>query len=1000
VSCAADRRWAASVLHDLAVWGLDAGVPDAALRPVEVRLAQVAVELAPDDPVLGALLDWWVAAVVGMRPAQLWYLHPLPDELAAAILPGGWPPNLGSEVKQRRFADDTARLVHLAGTVPVLSQVAKAQAVVRDLNAELKGVVAALQAGMAPDAGAVAPLAERAEARLRASGVVEGTPLYAKVRRELEERVDLATDLAARARDLGPAIEPLPAPRVKALARQATSGDPVLAGRLLAALGGPPPRPDPGGLAVALAEVMAPLAEEHRFFAHRLLGGVAGPVADAAGDKELAAVVEDGRRAEAEVLDTLAGVAPHATGDAADVSDLVRLALDAGELTEARAWLSDLSSSLEGEKTRREAATVLDRAANRGVGGELVDALAAARDAGDLAAMAGLTRQVRVLPGMDRKVSALAQAQTPAAPRAGAGGVAGAGDLMPATSGAPRGWPERLARPAAAKATPAYVVRVNAHNHFFDGTICTAPAGNRARASSERFKLDFCEKGVRRCSWLAAFAGQPRVELTDPVVDEYRPVIEETPPEAGDVAVLWAATDAGNELVGLWRVLAVAPARRGWVLNGDRDAAVLLPKGVVPRSAVYRRWSSPRGSQSLRTLDATGLEGLLVEVRDHLAPFSAEQPGVQRDLAALEVMLADQRARLAEAPASAGNGAAGDGDRTPVRVTSRKGKRAAKGPETPAATLHSRLRSRGGFYPPTLVAQYELALAESRLVILAGPSGTGKTHLAGEAAEELGAAFCLVAVRPDWHANEDLLGYLSPFPGARFSSTPASQFIVAAAADPGRPYHLCLDEMNLARPEHYLAELLSKMEVPGGRVAFHTGGDEEAGFPAEVVYPANLVVVGTVNLDETTQPVSAKILDRAAYLVVEAGELKAFLDHLPEGAAVPPWVPRLLVDLDGSLDDAGQGLGYRAAGRLVRWAVMGAARGHATEEALDWALSAQVLPRLRFSRSDPAHPEVLEALIGRLRAAPGEFPRSVATLERMLTELRRQDFTLGQMRLS
>ncbi|MGH9037108.1 MAG: hypothetical protein ACRD0O_15200, partial [Acidimicrobiia bacterium] len=356
VPTAADRRWAASVLHDLVVWGLHAGVPDTALRPVEVRLAQVAVELAPDDPVLGALLDWWVAAVVGLRPAKLWYVHPLPDELTAAILPGGWPPNLGSEVKQRRFTDDTARLVHLASTVPVLSQVAKAQAVVRDLNAELRGVVAALGAGAAPDTAAVAPLAERAEALLRASGVVEGTPLYVKVRRELEERVDLATDLAARARDLGPAVEPLPAARVKALSRQATTGDPVLAGRLLAALGGPPPRPDPAGLAVALAEVMAPLAEEHRFFAHRLLGGVAGPVADAAGDKELAAVVEDGRRAETEVLDTLAGVAPHATGDAADVSDLVRIALDAGELIEARAWLSDLSTSLEGEKTRREAA--------------------------------------------------------------------------------------------------------------------------------------------------------------------------------------------------------------------------------------------------------------------------------------------------------------------------------------------------------------------------------------------------------------------------------------------------------------------------------------------------------------------------------------------------------------------------------------------------------------------------------------------------------------------
>ena len=94
-----------------------------------------------------------------------------------------------------------------------------------------------------------------------------------------------------------------------------------------------------------------------------------------------------------------------------------------------------------------------------------------------------------------------------------------------------------------------------------------------------------------------------------------------------------------------------------------------------------------------------------------------------------------------------------------------------------------------------------------------------------------------MAVRPDWHANEDLLGYLPPFPGSRFSSTAASEFIRSASIEADaaaaeqrtpRPFHLCLDEMNLARPEHYLAELLSKMEVPGGRVSFHTGGASPA----------------------------------------------------------------------------------------------------------------------------------------------------------------------------
>jgi len=503
--------------------------------------------------------------------------------------------------------------------------------------------------------------------------------------------------------------------------------------------------------------------------------------------------------------------------------------------------------------------------------------------------------------------------------------------------------------------------------------------------------------------------------------------------------VLWAATESGNEVVGLWRVLTLAKARRGWVLNGDRDAAVLLPKGVVPWSAVYRRWSSPRGSMALRTLDTAGLEGLLVEVREALAPLADADPQVQRDLASLEVMLADQRGRVPGAPRpeaaaaaavetgpgrgrrgkrradvpvdSGGNGQADAG------VVAGAAAKAEEGTATQAPpTLQQRLRARGGFYAPTLVAQYELALRESRLVVLAGPSGTGKTRLALEAAAELGALSCLVAVRPDWHANEDLLGYLPPFPGSRFSSTAASEFIRSASIEAAaataeqrtpRPFHLCLDEMNLARPEHYLAELLSKMEVPAGMVAFHTGSgaspaspDADVGFPPEVAYPPNLVIIGTVNLDETTLPISAKILDRAAYLVVEAHDLRGFLETLPEVASVPAWIPKLLVDLDGSLDDAGQGLGYRVAQRLLRWASLGAAAGHSPEEALDWALAAQVVPRLRFTRSDPVHLEVLEAVIERLRGAKGEFHRSTVLLDRMLAELRRQDFTLGQMRLS
>src|SRR5947207_8677194 len=72
VASPADLRSAAGLLHDLVLWGLDQRLPDTALRPLEARLGQVAAELAPVDAALAALLDWWLAAVVGLPAQRLW----------------------------------------------------------------------------------------------------------------------------------------------------------------------------------------------------------------------------------------------------------------------------------------------------------------------------------------------------------------------------------------------------------------------------------------------------------------------------------------------------------------------------------------------------------------------------------------------------------------------------------------------------------------------------------------------------------------------------------------------------------------------------------------------------------------------------------------------------------------------------------------------------------------------------------------------------------------
>ena len=192
-------------------------------------------------------------------------------------------------------------------------------------------------------------------------------------------------------------------------------------------------------------------------------------------------------------------------------------------------------------------------------------------------------------------------------------------------------------------------------------------------------------------------------------------------------------------------------------------------------------------------------------------------------------------------------------------------------------------------------------------LILAGISGTGKTRFVRQqAARTEGNNYCLVSVRPDWHEPSDLLGYISHLGSQpKYITTDVLRFIVQAwkhIADSGfdlktgkvteeqlneiQPYWLCLDEMNLAPVEQYFADYLSILETRQWNGEVYQcapllkpsvleniqptdlglgEGDElwkhfkEAG----VSIPFNLIVAGTVNMDETTHGFSRKVLDRA-----------------------------------------------------------------------------------------------------------------------------------------
>lgn len=182
------------------------------------------------------------------------------------------------------------------------------------------------------------------------------------------------------------------------------------------------------------------------------------------------------------------------------------------------------------------------------------------------------------------------------------------------------------------------------------------------------------------------------------------------------------------------------------------------------------------------------------------------------------------------------------------------------------------IASKGFTYEGSLIENFYLSLKSKPFVILAGTSGTGKTKLVKLFAEAIGAEYKLVAVRPDWSDSTDLFGHVDL--NGRFVPGAVIDYIKAAQGNPDKPYILCLDEMNLARVEYYLSDFLSVIEtreLSNGRIVSEPlvtvtqyGADEEAARKyGEIVFPQNLYIIGTVNMDETTFPFSKKVLDRA-----------------------------------------------------------------------------------------------------------------------------------------
>lgn len=321
-------------------------------------------------------------------------------------------------------------------------------------------------------------------------------------------------------------------------------------------------------------------------------------------------------------------------------------------------------------------------------------------------------------------------------------------------------------------------------------------------------------------------------------------------------------------------------------------------------------------------------------------------------------------------------------------------------PTIPVNDIEATVEALGGHYPNGEVRRFHAALNfldHKHFVILSGLSGTGKTQLALKYARAVHGLTSSTApdpllfecpVRPEWTDPTGLTGYYDVLTN-RYVVPTFLEAVLVATAHRESPVFVILDEMNLARVEYYLSDVLSAIET-GGALQLHSNGvplegSTGASVRAEIPLPSNLYIIGTINVDETTNPVSDKVLDRASVIDMSAVDVPGFLVSLvarhPELQGAKDASEQKLTEIHGLLEQHDLGFGYRVIEEFVRYHAFDAEHLQNPDDSVtDQLLVQKILVKLRGA-------ERQRSLLIALDKICDDLPRARTYIRRLLDDL-------------
>lgn len=176
------------------------------------------------------------------------------------------------------------------------------------------------------------------------------------------------------------------------------------------------------------------------------------------------------------------------------------------------------------------------------------------------------------------------------------------------------------------------------------------------------------------------------------------------------------------------------------------------------------------------------------------------------------------------------------------------------------------------YYTKEIIARFFAGMATSKVLILEGISGTGKTSLPYAMGKFFNKETFIISVQPSWRDRAELLGYLNEFT-KKFNETDFLKAVYQAGYS-DKPNFIVLDEMNLARIEYYFAEFLSVMEMPDVHewkidlVPASEPSDPKLLINGKLFINQNTWFIGTANKDDSTFTITDKVYDRATPIVI------------------------------------------------------------------------------------------------------------------------------------